>query len=174
MPAVDVQWINWTAMAVAFLLLTTLNAIWNEIKIKIERGTDTATQSRTDIVIDSTIEIEIGHETGIGKERGSEIKIENRTDFGTVNEKETARKIKYFVSGSNAGDTVSENSGRSLPPPLPYFLLHQPSPSSIRYLIPTQEADNALVTPLELRVFIGGEDYLLFSDSHARLTRDLL
>ncbi|GBP29185.1 hypothetical protein EVAR_17723_1 [Eumeta japonica] len=38
-----------------------------------------------------------------------------------------------------------------------------------RYRIPSHEADNALVIPLRLLVYMGGGDRILFDGSHARL-----
>ncbi|GBP76633.1 hypothetical protein EVAR_54594_1 [Eumeta japonica] len=52
------------------------------------------------------------------------------------------------------------------------LLLHQPTLSSTRYSIPTQEADNALVIPLELRVFMGSANHLYYSSSRDRLPLD--
>ncbi|GBP06157.1 hypothetical protein EVAR_3530_1 [Eumeta japonica] len=43
--------------------------------------------------------------------------------------------------------------------------------SSIRYLIPIREVGNALVTPLRLRVSMGGNDHLLSNRSLARSAR---
>ncbi|GBP98281.1 hypothetical protein EVAR_69956_1 [Eumeta japonica] len=51
-------------------------------------------------------------------------------------------------------------------PPSPF---HYPIPSSIRYLIPTQEPGHILVTTLRSRVTMGGGDQLLSGGSHARL-----
>ncbi|GBP42069.1 hypothetical protein EVAR_29424_1 [Eumeta japonica] len=62
----------------------------------------------------------------------------------------------------------SESSGGPLAPlPLPSTLSF-----SIRRPIPIQDAGNALVTPLELRVSMGGSDYLPSDGLPARLPHD--
>ncbi|GBP85659.1 hypothetical protein EVAR_60003_1 [Eumeta japonica] len=63
------------------------------------------------------------------------------------------------------------SSAHPHPSPLP---LHQPPPSSIRYLISTQDTSNAQVIPLGLRVSMVIGDQLLFDGSNARLPLDLL
>ncbi|GBP92948.1 hypothetical protein EVAR_84051_1 [Eumeta japonica] len=51
----------------------------------------------------------------------------------------------------------------------PRFRLHQ---SSVNYPIPTQEAGNALVTPLGLHVYMGCDDHLLSGRPPARYSFD--
>ncbi|GBP56679.1 hypothetical protein EVAR_12358_1 [Eumeta japonica] len=58
--------------------------------------------------------------------------------------------------------SVSESSGGTLP-------FHRPNPPYIGYTVPSQEAGNALVGPMELRVSMGDGDRLLSDGSPARL-----
>ncbi|GBP31797.1 hypothetical protein EVAR_81563_1 [Eumeta japonica] len=78
--------------------------------------------------------------------------------------------------------SVCKSSGGPHSTTSPHFLihrapfpLHQPTPPSITYLTPIQEASNALMTPLGLRVFMGGGVHLLnLLFGYVRLPPDLL
>ncbi|GBP74446.1 hypothetical protein EVAR_44510_1 [Eumeta japonica] len=70
--------------------------------------------------------------------------------------------------------SVSENSSGSLSSfiislssPSPYSTLRQLIHLSVRYSIPFQGTGYALVTPLELRVSMGGSHHLLSDSSYA-------
>ncbi|GBP26580.1 hypothetical protein EVAR_18217_1 [Eumeta japonica] len=51
-------------------------------------------------------------------------------------------------------------STNPIPFPSTPSLVHQPTPSSIRYPISAQETSNALVSPPESRMFMGSGDHL--------------
>ncbi|GBP20232.1 hypothetical protein EVAR_82105_1 [Eumeta japonica] len=74
----------------------------------------------------------------------------------------------YLATEQKWNDSImSESSGGSFPPALP----HTPSInlSSIKYHIPSQEASNALMTPLGLRSSIGGDSHLPSDGAPARV-----
>ncbi|GBP14342.1 hypothetical protein EVAR_92341_1 [Eumeta japonica] len=77
------------------------------------------------------------------------------------NMKRTVVKIPLQRSPGISGLTLIYHVGP--------FPLHQLISSSVRYLIPTHESGNALVTPPELRVSMGNGDHLYTAGLHDRL-----
>ncbi|GBP50264.1 hypothetical protein EVAR_88100_1 [Eumeta japonica] len=69
----------------------------------------------------------------------------------------TFTEYRRGVTASAVG-SMSESSGGPL---------HHLSPPSIRYPIPTQEAIDVLVAPLEMRVSVGGGDHLTLCEFSA-------
>ncbi|GBP41265.1 hypothetical protein EVAR_32991_1 [Eumeta japonica] len=104
-----------------------------------------------------------------------------RTDFAQILSKTVAlrecghelklEQLEYereVAASAIAFCPVSESSGCSLSSPLSI----NPFPS-IRYSIPSQEAGNALLASLGLRVSMGSGDYLLSNGSPARLPSEM-
>ncbi|GBO99572.1 hypothetical protein EVAR_72549_1, partial [Eumeta japonica] len=86
-------------------------------------------------------------------------------EFANKKKKMLMKQPQYGIKLALAFRPVSESSGGPLPPSS-QSVLHQPTLPYITY--PIQEAGNAFVAPLRLRIFMGSDDHLFSGVSHAR------
>ncbi|GBP57330.1 hypothetical protein EVAR_39970_1 [Eumeta japonica] len=86
--------------------------------------------------------------------------------MGRLDPFNTAHIRREITTSAGAFRPESDNFGAQLS-------FHHPTLSSVRYPIPTQETGHALVTPLGLRVSMGGGDRLLSGALHDRMHFDI-